>query len=102
MSEMPKGEMVERVAKAIYQTDPVGVRDWEGAPASNREDCLVCARAAIEAMREPTGAMWSVGRHAFWMRAELHRNQKTTADADAWADTAPAEIWRIMVYEALK
>ena len=52
------GEMVERVARAIYETDPVGVRPWEDAPTSNREDCIVCARAAIAAMREPTVKMY--------------------------------------------
>jgi hypothetical protein len=54
-------EMVERVARAIYMVAPIGVRDWVDAPASVREDCLVCARAAIEAMREPTDAMIDAG-----------------------------------------
>jgi hypothetical protein len=52
-------EMVERMARAIYETDPVGVRPWADAPASNREDCLACARAAIEPLYEPTAEMWA-------------------------------------------
>lgn len=46
-------EMVERVARAIYDINPIGVRAWEDAPTSIREDCLACARAAIAAMTEP-------------------------------------------------
>lgn len=47
-------EMIERVAKAIWEKSPVwkkgnGARAWE----LYREE----ARAAIEAMREPTGDM---------------------------------------------
>ncbi len=41
--------LVERVARAIYDALPFGVWTWEDAPASTREDCLVCARAAIAA-----------------------------------------------------
>jgi hypothetical protein len=50
----PSEATVERVARAIYETDPIGVRPWEDAPATTREDCFVCARAAIAAMGQVT------------------------------------------------
>lgn len=40
--------MIERVARAIYEADPAKDADW---------DYRIEARAAIEAMREPTDAM---------------------------------------------
>lgn len=85
------GEMVERVAKAIYETDPVGVRPWEDAPVSNRERCLMCVRVAIAAMREPTEGMVAAGEFG---------------DPDDLLglgnrDPDPAEIWRRMIDAAL-
>lgn len=62
---------------------------------------LFCDPSALAAegkkfvAREPTGAMWSIGRSRFGMEAERYRvldNEK----AQAWADTAPTSIWRAM------
>lgn len=55
--------MVERVARAIHSADdPKGFRQqWEYLPQSNRDYLMSCARAAIEAMREPTNAMILAG-----------------------------------------
>lgn len=83
-NQAPSNELVERVARAIYDLDKIGVREWEDAPISTREDCLACARAAIEAMREPTEAMQAAGAHR-------RENRKPVA-----------EIWRTMIGEALR
>jgi hypothetical protein len=42
-------EMVERVARAIYDTMPVGERGWDDAPAYTATRCREIARAAIAA-----------------------------------------------------
>lgn len=43
---MPSNDMIERVARAIYAELPIG-----------HAEARACARAAIEAMREPTSLM---------------------------------------------
>ena len=54
---VPYGALRERIAHAIYDADRVvGVRPWADAPAATREDCYVCAEAALAAMAEPTEA----------------------------------------------
>lgn len=85
-------DMVERVARAIYETDPVGVRPWADAPTSNREDCLVCARAAIAAMQEPTVEMTDAAQKLDW-RGPI---------ADAMPGATLCFLWREMIDEALK
>jgi hypothetical protein len=66
-------KMIERVAKAIFAANAVLIGDekparlatWErDAPAGsmNYEVTMREARAAIEAMREPTGEMRDIGR----------------------------------------
>lgn len=66
--------MVERVARAIAKAD---ARAYEDAPNLFRGK----ARAAIEAMREPTGAMYgAVGVGFVW------------ADWDALIDAALNEV----------
>lgn len=42
-------EHLERAAKAVYETDPVGERAWEDAPLDTRRRCFVIACAVIEA-----------------------------------------------------
>lgn len=53
--------MVERVAKAIYEEDDPWHKAWPWPNLSEKqagaEAYRRCARAAIEAMREPTEAM---------------------------------------------
>lgn len=64
--------MVERVARAICRATDLGSPDdWEEDRQGNRtynwEVCIPSARAAIEAMREPTGKMVSAGvKHENW------------------------------------
>lgn len=53
-------EMVERVAKAIFDRGSVLQKPWEEADDGHREFYRSLARAAIEAMREPTEAMVDV------------------------------------------
>jgi hypothetical protein len=53
--------MIERVARAICENQK-GARDWDRIPKERKRDHIETARAAIEAMREPTEA---VGREAF-------------------------------------
>ena len=61
------GEMVERVAKAIYAAEH-GTEYQDGTPVRPSPDewdvLLTCARAAIAAMREPTEAMLKAAHSA--------------------------------------
>lgn len=76
-------EMVERVARAIQATR--GPREnWDRVTPATRDLWMADARAAIEAMREPTEAMTDAG----WRRIEER-------------DDA-AENWRMMIDAALK
>lgn len=55
-------EMVERVARAILQAeaDERGIEaGWDGLPPNIQHALVLQARAAIEAMREPTEGMLS-------------------------------------------
>lgn len=48
-------EMVERVAKAIYEgRNGAGCKPWGRLPSGHKQPYLGDARAAIEAMRNPT------------------------------------------------
>ncbi|TDR28919.1 hypothetical protein [Aquamicrobium defluvii] len=60
-------EMVERVAKAIYEASPFKMTEGPYDRQSDlyKRNCRLLARAAIEAMREPTDAMVDVGQDAF-------------------------------------
>lgn len=52
-------EMIERVARALFEEewDDKSSDPWESAEEDEREAWRKSARAAIEAMREPTAAM---------------------------------------------
>jgi len=56
--------MIERVARAIYEDISAGADDMES--------CIIAARAAIEAMREPTDSMVKAGikREVGWEYGE--------------------------------
>ena len=58
--------MVERVARAIQARRVGDLADWSLVPAMVKEDYRCEARAAIEAMIEPTLAMRGQGEQA-WM-----------------------------------
>lgn len=78
--------MVERVARAMIGK----VREKSDAPIDLR-NFLTMARAAIEAMRVPTGAM-------------VDRYLNLAPMLDDWPDNPPAAIpaWQAMIDEALK
>jgi hypothetical protein len=71
-------EMIDRVAVALIDADPTMLGHHETHIEAKRK----AARAAIEAMREPTGDMKSAGR----LRAE---------------HDSVASIWRAMIGAAL-
>lgn len=75
-------EMVERIAKRLYESRPGGDGDriWRSNGCETRE-WLDQARVAIEAMKVPTEKMWTAG---------------------ASETRGTAEIWRAMIDEALK
>lgn len=78
-------EMVERVARAIQHMHDTGPK----------EHYLAFARAAIEAMREPTPEMYSAAAYADWLAGDdAHRQHKIHAPMDA--------KWRAMIDAALK
>lgn len=79
-------EMVERVARAIFasQQMPGDDPDFLKAHPWTQSACLLAARAAIEAMREPTVGMVQAAR------------QSAPYDRDVM------ETWPLMIDEALK
>jgi hypothetical protein len=52
LARLQEPDVRETVAKAIYDIDPIGARDWSNAPASTREDCFACADAALTKIAE--------------------------------------------------
>ncbi len=58
-------EMIERVAKALYLWQE-GKSDWDAAEPESKEDAREAARAAIEAMREPTEDMKQCSEEIHW------------------------------------
>lgn len=57
-------EMVERVGRAIYESG--GGKDWDQQISWVHEQWFKMARAAIQAMSEPTEGMIEVGGEAVW------------------------------------
>jgi len=56
-------DMIDRVARALCKTEHEGdAGAWENKEDYQREDYRAEARAAIEAMREPTEAMYKAAR----------------------------------------
>lgn len=53
-------EMIERLARALHgcvMQQDADQAPWEKLSQPVKQECLLMARAAIEAMREPTNAM---------------------------------------------
>lgn len=65
--------MVERVAQACWQTQTI--RPWEDAHEDEREEMIGYARAAIEAMRDPTDTMLTAvdcgGEKREWLSGKM-------------------------------
>jgi hypothetical protein len=98
-------EMVERVAKAIYEKrNGTGCVPWSRRPQAHRDPYLADASAAIEAMRMPAGSSSVEGGLAIeesmfasedtvfhgaakcWnamISAALHQSPSKTADSEA-------------------
>jgi hypothetical protein len=83
-------DMVERVARGMYEAEPDAHRfpDWDKLTADDelRRRFLRQARAAIEAMREPTEAMLRSG---------------TDHDAEGGGTGNPLAIYTAMIDAAL-
>ncbi len=71
-------EMVERVAQAIWSARHPGLA-WTSVPCVIKRSYRSGARAAIQAMREPTEEMIQA----------------------AWAEVLPGHVWRAMIDTAL-
>lgn len=90
-------EMVERVAEAIWRTkmdgNMFGLRPaaLKHQSQDNRDKYLAIARAAIEAMREPTPHMIEEGWDA----------DKTTYESGGWNGQID-DAWRAMIDASLK
>jgi hypothetical protein len=81
-------EMIERVARAIYE-DAWGI-EWPPEPAGEADEYRRGARAAIEAMREPTEAMLSAAG------TRRPRGDEVMGPDHPWA------LWDAMIDAALK
>lgn len=87
-------EMVERVAKALYEArfvttwEEFCAKDRFDSELHSREDWLGFARVAVTAMREPTEGMWEA--------AVAARRDAKPGDAEALV------MWRAMIDECLK
>lgn len=80
-------EIIERVAEAMYNRHAGKDDTWQSLNSFWRKTYLEKARAAIEAMREPTGNMIETGSEAC-----QHLNSR-------WENSN--ECWKAMVDEAL-
>lgn len=79
--------MIERVARAMWLkkealTAPPRV-SWENAEPKDRDFMLAVARAAIEAMREPSEAVTLAGEVAIETAGSFHTNDIWKAMIDA-------------------
>lgn len=75
---MLMNEMIDQVAQAM-----AGKEEWAMVDEQDRNGWREIARAAIEAMREPTLQMIFQGE-------------------DAGANSAPIDVWKAMIDEALR
>lgn len=60
------GSIIEKAAKAIYEKrNGAGCKPWARLPKAHKEPYLLDARAALEAIREPTLEMLDEGNRSF-------------------------------------
>ncbi len=82
--------MVERVAIAMFDKGEkwttMGGQHWDTAPEVQKQVLRAQARAAIEALREPTEAMLAT----------------LSAKDKLWRDTNSTEVWQAFIDGALK
>lgn len=78
--------MIERMARAMRELDrskaPANWNRWESAKPEHRQRYLERARAALEAMKEPTDAM--------------------LAASGQYNKDRMAEVWRAMISKAME
>jgi hypothetical protein len=89
--------MIEKVARAIYAATAGAWcgETWEETGQGQRDNAMAEARAAIEAMREPTPEMIEAGA--------VHGTWSDRCDAFEGAhEEAAKEVWQIMLSAALK
>lgn len=84
-------EMVERVARGIAGADGCDDAGWDAMMAWSLEYYRGRARAAIEAMREPTERMVA---SATW--------PMIYDSSGAGTNRSPRQAWELMIDEALK
>lgn len=77
--------MIERVARAIMRDDFEGDELWESSDKCLRGSYLRNARAAIEAMRDPTDGMVDAGN-------SLGHEEAPATYYEAMIDAALAEV----------
>lgn len=85
--------MIEKVARAIYRCDPIPNAPFDVLVEIDKTYYLGRARAAIEAMRDPSLKMQTAGGNVHVGNDEM--------DAHDFQDQA-SEIWRAMIDAALK
>lgn len=92
-------EMVTRVARAIWPAvKGITLTEWENAHPLAKEVMLGKARAAIEAMREPTEKMIAEGDSAM----DWDSSDATGQWYVHYHDGDAAKSWQAMIDEALK
>lgn len=99
-------EMIERIAKALVDSWPVSDLKWDQQPEFGKDKARKPAKAAIEAMREPTDKQILAGARA---TAEQLFCQEGAWDRGHWSDAAKKDYlnsskccWRAMIDAALK
>lgn len=85
---MSENEMVERVVRALARVRDE-IRDKQPADFPGHEIDRMLARAAIEAMREPTEAMCKKAGNGY------------ARGRGDWYVDGPADVWRAMIDAAL-
>lgn len=95
--------MIERVARAIRRDKFIRTRRQavfdESLPLTDNE--LSEARAAIEELREPSGAMWRAGRNAISGPLEMARTADRYEMMSAHMDRIPDRLFNAMMDAAL-
>ena len=74
-------EMIERVAKAIHHYRPNRVEPWERCVESYKKELRMQAKAAIEAMREPTNKMVKPYIDAYYRDEDMKTAWREMIDA---------------------
>jgi hypothetical protein len=95
-------EMVGRAARAAFEYFRSNfwvdyTPAWEEQTTADREPWIAAQRAAIAALREPTGEMKDVGAATYGVH-----NTHIGPLPNAVIDGQPSKAWRAMIDEALR